>query len=88
MTWRVIWTRTWEGGSKAFAARIRPRLKQEFHRSRIAADADLLDEPFLGVAPILVDEVMAVLRRLSGESVTFLLVEQNIHRALDFVQHA
>ena len=48
----------------------------------------LLDEPFLGVAPILVDEVMAVLRRLSDEGVTFLLVEQNIHRALDFVQHA
>ena len=48
----------------------------------------LLDEPFLGVAPILVDEVMAVLRRLSDEGVTFLLVEQNIHRAFDFVQHA
>ena len=31
---------------------------------------------------------MAVLRRLSDEGVTFLLVEQNIHRALDFVQHA
>ena len=48
----------------------------------------LLDEPFLGVAPILVEEVMAALDRLSGEGVTLLLVEQNIHRALDFVQHA
>lgn len=48
----------------------------------------LLDEPFLGVAPILVEEVMAALDRLSSEGVTLLLVEQNIHRALDFVQHA
>lgn len=48
----------------------------------------LLDEPFLGVAPILVDEVMAALRRISDDGVTMLLVEQNIHRALDFVEHA
>ena len=48
----------------------------------------LLDEPFLGVAPILVEEVMAALDCLSGEGVTLLLVEQNIHRALDFVQRA
>ena len=48
----------------------------------------LLDEPFLGVAPILVEEVIAALDCLSGEGVTLLLVEQNIHRALDFVQRA
>jgi branched-chain amino acid transport system ATP-binding protein len=48
----------------------------------------LLDEPFLGVAPILVEEVMEVLRRIADEGVTFLLVEQNIHRALDFVEYA
>lgn len=47
----------------------------------------LLDEPFLGVAPILVEEVMEVLRRISDEGVTMLLVEQNIHRALSFVQY-
>jgi branched-chain amino acid transport system ATP-binding protein len=48
----------------------------------------LLDEPFLGVAPVIVDEVMAALRRLAAEGTTFLLVEQNIHRALDFVDRA
>ena len=48
----------------------------------------LLDEPFLGVAPILVEEVMAALESLANDGVTFLLVEQNIHRALDFVEHA
>ena len=48
----------------------------------------MLDEPFLGVAPLLVDEVMEALRQISAEGVTMLLVEQNIHRALDFVEHA
>jgi branched-chain amino acid transport system ATP-binding protein len=48
----------------------------------------LLDEPFIGVAPIVVDEVMAALRRISSEGVTILLVEQNVHRALEFVQRA
>lgn len=48
----------------------------------------LLDEPFLGVAPIIIDEVMAALGRLSDEGVTLLLVEQNIRRAMDFVVRA
>jgi branched-chain amino acid transport system ATP-binding protein len=48
----------------------------------------LLDEPFLGVAPIIIEEVMAALRHLSDEGVTLLLVEQNVHRAMDFVARA
>ena len=31
---------------------------------------------------------MVVLRQISGKGVTMLLVEQNIHRALDFVERA
>jgi branched-chain amino acid transport system ATP-binding protein len=48
----------------------------------------LLDEPFLGVAPIVVEEVTGALRRLSDEGLTLLLVEQNVHRAMDFVTRA
>jgi branched-chain amino acid transport system ATP-binding protein len=48
----------------------------------------LLDEPFLGMAPAIIDQVMVVLRHISGAGVTMLLVEQNIHRALDFVKRA
>jgi branched-chain amino acid transport system ATP-binding protein len=48
----------------------------------------LLDEPFLGVAPIIIGEVMSALSRLSEEGVTLLLVEQNIRRAMDFVSRA
>jgi branched-chain amino acid transport system ATP-binding protein len=48
----------------------------------------LLDEPFLGVAPLLIGDVMEALRRISDAGVTIVLVEQNIHRALDFVNRA
>jgi branched-chain amino acid transport system ATP-binding protein len=48
----------------------------------------LLDEPFIGVAPLVIEEVIAILRRVAAEGMTILLVEQNVHRALDFVQRA
>ena len=48
----------------------------------------LLDEPFIGVAPLLVDEIIVALRTIGQQGVTMLLVEQNIHRALSFVQRA
>ncbi|MEA2942018.1 MAG: branched-chain amino acid transport system ATP-binding protein [Bradyrhizobium sp.] len=48
----------------------------------------LLDEPFLGVAPLLIGEVMEALRRIADGGVTIVLVEQNIHRALEFVNRA
>jgi branched-chain amino acid transport system ATP-binding protein len=43
----------------------------------------MLDEPSLGLAPILVDEVFRVLKDIVGRGVTVLLVEQNVHRALE-----
>jgi branched-chain amino acid transport system ATP-binding protein len=48
----------------------------------------LLDEPFIGVAPIIVGEVMRALGEIAAQGVTIVLVEQNIHRALDFVERA
>ncbi|MFG1359668.1 ABC transporter ATP-binding protein [Xanthobacter pseudotagetidis] len=48
----------------------------------------LLDEPFLGVAPLVIEDVMNALRRVAATGVTILLIEQNIHRALDFVDRA
>ena len=48
----------------------------------------LLDEPSLGLAPILVDEVFALIERLRDEGTTILLVEQNIHRALEIADRA
>ena len=43
----------------------------------------MLDEPSLGLAPILVDEVLDTVRKLKEEGLTVLLVEQNVREALD-----
>jgi len=42
----------------------------------------MLDEPSLGLAPVLVDAVFATLERIKAEGTTILVVEQHIHHAL------
>ena len=42
----------------------------------------LYDEPSLGLAPRIVDQIFALIGELRDEGVTSLLVEQNAHRAL------
>jgi branched-chain amino acid transport system ATP-binding protein len=48
----------------------------------------LLDEPSLGLAPIVVDQIFELLERLRAEGTTILLVEQNVHRALEIADRA
>ncbi len=43
----------------------------------------LVDEPSLGLAPIIVDRVYEILRQLRDEGITLLVVEQSTHRALE-----
>ncbi len=43
----------------------------------------LLDEPSQGLAPLVVEAVMEMLRRLKGEGMSMVLVEQNVELALD-----
>lgn len=42
----------------------------------------LLDEPSMGLAPVLVDQVLAVVKSLRDRGVTLLMVEQNAYAAL------
>lgn len=46
----------------------------------------MLDEPSLGLAPLLVDQVMRTISDLHASGMTILLVEQNLHRALEISQ--
>jgi len=48
----------------------------------------LMDEPSLGLAPVVVDEVFDVIEAVRGEGVGVLLVEQNVQRALDVSSRA
>ena len=48
----------------------------------------LLDEPTLGLAPIIVDEIARIVRRLAEEGMTILLAEQNAAMALSCASRA
>ena len=48
----------------------------------------LLDEPSLGLAPMLVKEIFRVISEIRGAGTTVLLVEQNVHMALDIADRA
>jgi branched-chain amino acid transport system ATP-binding protein len=48
----------------------------------------LLDEPSLGLAPIFVDRIFELVTELRAAGTTILLVEQNVHRALEVADRA
>jgi len=48
----------------------------------------MLDEPSLGLAPVVVRQVLATIRRLHQEGLTILLVEQNVKQALEVADRA
>ena len=48
----------------------------------------MLDEPSLGLAPIITQQVFATLREVAASGVSVLLVEQNAYAALAMADHA
>ena len=48
----------------------------------------LLDEPSLGLSPILVQQIFAIIREINGQGTTILLVEQNALQALSIANRA
>ncbi len=51
-------------------------------------DLIMFDEPSLGLAPALVQEVFQIIRRLNGEGMTVILVEQNVAVSLKLADRA
>ena len=47
----------------------------------------LIDEPSLGLSPLLVKENFNVIRRINELGITVLLVEQNVHQTVAIAQH-
>ena len=48
----------------------------------------ILDEPSLGLSPLLVEELFGLIRRIHAEGVALLLVEQNVVQSLEVAQRA
>ncbi|MDN8617399.1 ABC transporter ATP-binding protein [Variovorax ginsengisoli] len=48
----------------------------------------LMDEPSLGLSPLIVSEMFKIIRRINERGVAVMLVEQNIHQALEVAHHA
>ena len=48
----------------------------------------LLDEPSMGLAPLLVKEIFSIIKEINASGTTILLVEQNAHMALSIAHHA
>ena len=48
----------------------------------------ILDEPSLGLSPLLVEELFALIRRIHGDGVSVLLVEQNVVQSLEVADRA
>ena len=47
----------------------------------------LMDEPSLGLAPLIVEDIFRIIRELNAEGTTIFLVEQNVHMALQVADH-
>ena len=48
----------------------------------------LIDEMSLGLAPVMVDQLLEILRGINEAGVTILMVEQDVQTALEFAQRA
>jgi branched-chain amino acid transport system ATP-binding protein len=48
----------------------------------------ILDEPSLGLAPLLVEELFALIKGINAQGVTLLLVEQNVVQCLELARRA
>jgi branched-chain amino acid transport system ATP-binding protein len=72
-----------------------PRLKERVEQQMLAVARALMsrprlllmDEPSVGLAPLVVAEIFSIIRALHAEGTSIFLVEQNAHMALKVAQH-
>jgi len=48
----------------------------------------MLDEPSMGLAPLMVEKIFAIVKEIHKQGMTILMVEQNAHKALEVAQRA
>ena len=48
----------------------------------------MMDEPSLGLAPLVIKDIFSIIRRINESGTTVLLVEQNANMALKVAHHA
>jgi branched-chain amino acid transport system ATP-binding protein len=77
---RHQWGNTLSGGEQQMLAVGRALMSR--------AQLLLLDEPSMGLAPMLVREIFRVIKRINQQGATVLLVEQNAHLALEVAHRA
>jgi branched-chain amino acid transport system ATP-binding protein len=77
---RLQWGNTLSGGEQQMLAVGRALMSR--------AKLLLLDEPSMGLAPLLVQEIFRVLRRINRQGAAILLVEQNANLALELAHRA
>lgn len=51
-------------------------------------DLLLLDEPSMGLAPLIVKQIFEIIREINNDGMTILLIEQNAHKALEIADYA
>jgi len=75
--------------SKGFQLSGGERRRTEIARA-LATDPDfiLLDEPFAGVDPIAVEDIMSIVANLKNKGIGILITDHNVHETLSIVDRA
>ena len=68
--------------------RLKERISQTAGTLRSRPQRLLLDEPSMGLAPLLVREIFSIIKEINSEGTTVLLVEQNANMALSIADRA